>query len=76
MIKLIKFEKLSTQDFVFWQGAFHVYGAKTSRQVFLFEKGVVIAKKKEDAMLSCKIFIQVSFTDLQTDTRLLKFFSK
>lgn len=50
---------LLTSFLIVFQGAFHVYGAKTSRQVFLFEKGVVIAKKKEDSMLSCKIFILV-----------------
>ena len=36
-----------------------MYGAKTSRHVFLFEKGVLIAKRKENSMLNCKIFIEV-----------------
>eukprot|EP00105_Crassostrea_gigas_P030714 XP_011453134.1 PREDICTED: uncharacterized protein LOC105346307 isoform X2 [Crassostrea gigas] len=53
-------EDLTTLGELVLEGAFHVYGAKTSRQVFLFEKGVVIAKKKEDSMLSCKIFILCS----------------
>ncbi|KAL5009092.1 hypothetical protein ScPMuIL_014673 [Solemya velum] len=42
------------------EGSFRTFGAKTSRQVFLFEKGVVISKRKEDGMLSCKGFIQCS----------------
>ncbi|KAK3092501.1 hypothetical protein FSP39_003724 [Pinctada imbricata] len=42
------------------EGSFRTYGAKTSRHVFLFEKGVLIAKRKENAMLSCKIFIMCS----------------
>ncbi|XP_060071606.1 uncharacterized protein LOC132551478 [Ylistrum balloti] len=36
------------------EGSFRIYGAKTSRHVFLFEKGILIAKKKEDSMLSSK----------------------
>jgi hypothetical protein len=40
------------------QGSFRIYGAKTSRQVFLFEKGVLIGKRKEDGMLSCRVMIQ------------------
>ncbi|KAL3872982.1 hypothetical protein ACJMK2_036147 [Sinanodonta woodiana] len=39
------------------EGSFRMYGAKASRQMFLFEKGVIIAKRKEDGMLSCKAFI-------------------
>ncbi|XP_061162339.1 pleckstrin homology domain-containing family G member 3-like isoform X2 [Saccostrea echinata] len=53
-------EDLTTLGELVLEGAFHVYGAKTSRQVFLFEKGVVIAKRKEDSMLSCKVFILCS----------------
>ena len=41
------------------QSSFRMYGAKTSRHVFLFEKGVLIAKRKENSMLNCKIFIEV-----------------
>ncbi|XP_033734193.1 LOW QUALITY PROTEIN: uncharacterized protein LOC117323234 [Pecten maximus] len=36
------------------EGSFRIYGAKTSRHVFLFEKGILIAKRKEDSMLSSK----------------------
>ncbi|XP_021348793.1 uncharacterized protein LOC110447429 isoform X2 [Mizuhopecten yessoensis] len=36
------------------EGSFRMHGAKTSRHVFLFEKGILIAKKREDSMLSSK----------------------
>lgn len=39
------------------EGSFRMFGVKASRQMFLFEKGVIIAKRKEDGMLSCKAFI-------------------
>ncbi|XP_052275345.1 pleckstrin homology domain-containing family G member 2-like isoform X2 [Dreissena polymorpha] len=39
------------------EGSFRMIGVKASRQMFLFEKGVIIAKRKEDGMLSCKAFI-------------------
>ncbi|KAJ8308909.1 hypothetical protein KUTeg_013783 [Tegillarca granosa] len=42
------------------EGSFRVYGAKTSRHVFLFEKGVLVSKRKEDGMQSCKGFILCS----------------
>ena len=42
------------------EGSFRIYGAKTSRQVFLFEKGVLIGKRKENGMLSCRVMIQCS----------------
>ncbi|XP_035826918.1 uncharacterized protein LOC101855581 isoform X2 [Aplysia californica] len=42
------------------ESTFRVYGAKASRQVFLFEKGLLISKKKEGGMLSCKTFIMCS----------------
>ncbi|RUS85261.1 hypothetical protein EGW08_006962 [Elysia chlorotica] len=42
------------------ESTFRVYGAKASRQVFLFERGLLISKKKEGGMLSCKTFIRCS----------------
>ncbi|XP_060568847.1 uncharacterized protein LOC132727398 isoform X2 [Ruditapes philippinarum] len=39
------------------EGSFRMFGVKASRQLFLFEKGVIIAKRKEDGMLSCKAVI-------------------
>lgn len=42
------------------QGPFRVYGAKASRQVFLFEREILISKKKEGGMLGCKASIQVT----------------
>lgn len=38
-----------------------MHGIKASRQIFLFERGVIIAKRKEDGMLSCKVYIPVSY---------------
>ncbi len=43
-----------------------MYGAKASRQVFLFEREILISKKKEGGMLGCKSSIQVSLS-LQVD---------
>ena len=37
-----------------------MHGVKASRQLFLFKRGVIIAKRKEDGMLSCKVYIPVS----------------
>ena len=45
----------------FFQGSFRMFGVKASRLVFLFSKGVIIAKRKEDGMLGCKAYIPVSF---------------
>ncbi|KAK7104177.1 uncharacterized protein [Littorina saxatilis] len=42
------------------EGSFRVYGAKASRQVFLFEKGILITKKKEGGMLTCKACVPCS----------------
>ncbi|XP_063426284.1 uncharacterized protein LOC134710056 isoform X2 [Mytilus trossulus] len=42
------------------EGSFRIYGAKTSRQVFLFDRGVLIGKRKEDGMLLCRVMIQCS----------------
>ncbi|GFN87617.1 pleckstrin homology domain-containing family g member 1 [Plakobranchus ocellatus] len=42
------------------ESTFRVYGAKASRQVFLFERGLLVSKKKEGGMLSCKTFIRCS----------------
>lgn len=39
------------------EGSFRIHGIKASRQMFLFERGVIIAKRKEDGMLSCKVSI-------------------
>ncbi|KAL4238429.1 Pleckstrin y domain-containing G member 1 [Mactra antiquata] len=39
------------------EGSFRMFGVKASRQMFLFEKGIIIAKRKEDGMLTCKAFI-------------------
>ncbi|WAR18808.1 PKHG1-like protein [Mya arenaria] len=39
------------------EGSFRMFGVKASRQMFLFAKGVIIAKRKEDGMLSCKAYI-------------------
>ena len=48
--------------FQYLQGSFRVYGAKASRQVFLFEKDILISKKKEGGMLGCKAQVQVRQT--------------
>lgn len=40
-----------------------MHGIKASRQIFLFERGVIIAKRKEDGMLSCKVYIPVSYSE-------------
>ncbi|XP_067681859.1 uncharacterized protein [Haliotis asinina] len=42
------------------EGPFRVYGAKASRQVFLFEREILISKKKEGGMLGCKASIQLA----------------
>lgn len=42
-----------------------MFGVKASRQMFLFEKGVIIAKRKEDGMLGCKAYIPVSISQLK-----------
>ncbi|XP_041352618.1 uncharacterized protein LOC121371061 isoform X2 [Gigantopelta aegis] len=42
------------------EGSFRVYGAKASRQVFLFEKDILISKKKEGGMLGCKAQVQMA----------------
>lgn len=42
------------------EGSFRIYGAKSSRQVFLFERGVLIGKRKEDGMLICRVLIHCS----------------
>ncbi|KAK0043379.1 hypothetical protein Bpfe_027198, partial [Biomphalaria pfeifferi] len=42
------------------ESTFRVYGAKASRQVFLFERGLLISKKTDGGMLSCKTFILCS----------------
>ena len=49
----------SILDCVF-QASFRMHGIKASRQIFLFERGVIIAKRKEDGMFSCKVYIPVS----------------
>ena len=36
-----------------------MYGAKAERHLFLFEKGLLIAKKSEDSILACKHCIEV-----------------
>ena len=45
-------------NFIF-QDTFRMSGAKGHRHVFLFEKGIIIAKKKEDGTLNCKASILV-----------------
>ena len=52
------------------QGSFRVYGAKASRQVFLFERGILISKKKEAGMLTCKAFVPVSTRCMYPVTKL------
>ncbi|KAH9523052.1 hypothetical protein Btru_065610 [Bulinus truncatus] len=42
------------------ESTFRVYGAKASRHVFLFERGLLISKKTDGGMLSCKTFILCS----------------
>ncbi|KAL8610978.1 hypothetical protein ACOMHN_042594 [Nucella lapillus] len=42
------------------EGSFRVYGAKASRQVFLFERGILITKQKEGSMLMCKACVSCS----------------
>lgn len=37
-----------------------MHGAKSFRHVYLFEKGVIICKKREDGAMSCKTSIMVS----------------
>lgn len=41
------------------QDKFRVYGAKAERSVFLFEKAVLIAKRKDEGSLVVKAFIMV-----------------
>ena len=38
-----------------------MYGAKAYRHIFLMERGLLIAKKKEDGNLMCKATIMVRF---------------
>lgn len=38
-----------------------MYGAKSLRHVYLFEKGVIVCKRREDGAMSCIIAIMVSF---------------
>lgn len=47
-------------SFFVFQNQFRVQGAKASRQIFLFEKGLLIAKKREDGYFVCKGNIMVS----------------
>ncbi|CAI9723832.1 Pleckstrin homology domain-containing family G member 1,Pleckstrin homology domain-containing family G [Octopus vulgaris] len=49
---------LTTLGDLVLEGSFRLCGTKTYRHVFLFEKAVLIAKKKEEGMLSCKTFIE------------------
>ncbi|GAB1599962.1 rhoGEF domain-containing protein gxcJ-like isoform X2 [Argonauta hians] len=49
---------LTTLGELVLEGSFRLCGTKTHRHVFLFEKAVLIAKKKEEGMLSCKTFIK------------------
>lgn len=44
------------------EGSFRTYGAKTSRHLFLFDKMLLIAKKKDEGILSYKTHIMVSVT--------------
>ena len=44
---------------VFHQDVFRMCGAKAYRRVFLFDKGVLICKKKEDGLLVVKAAIKV-----------------
>ena len=41
------------------QDTFRMYGAKADRQLFLFEKCLLITKKAEDGILACKHCIEV-----------------
>lgn len=49
---------LTTLGDLIIEGSLRICGTKTYRQVFLFEKAVLITKKKEEGMLSCKSFIE------------------
>ena len=37
-----------------------MHGAKSFRHIYLFEKGLIICKKREDGAMSCKTTIMVS----------------
>lgn len=55
-------EDLTTYGELCAEGTFRAYGAKALRHVFLFDKMLLIAKKKEDVILSYKTHIMVSFS--------------
>ncbi|XP_064600922.1 uncharacterized protein LOC135467092 [Liolophura sinensis] len=51
---------LSTLGELVLEGSFRLLGAKASRSVFLFEKGILITKRKEEGTFSCKVVILCS----------------
>ena len=57
---LLQGEDLTTYGELCAEGTFRMYGAKALRHVFLFDKMLLIAKKKEDGILIYKSFIMVS----------------
>lgn len=55
-----KGEDLTTYGELCAEGAFRLSGAKAPRHAFLFDKMLLITKKKEEAILSYKAHIMVS----------------
>ena len=58
--KFFEYNRFISSLILSFQGSFRIHGIKASRQMFLFERGVIIAKRKEDGMLSCKVYIPVN----------------
>lgn len=52
-------EEIKSRFVCFSQDKFRLCGAKVERSVFLFEKAVLIAKRKEEGDLIVKAFIMV-----------------
>ena len=50
-------------EYPLFQDGFRMHGAKALRHVFLFEKGILMAKKKEDGNLLVKDSIMVINND-------------
>lgn len=55
-----QFEDLTTYGELAAEGTFRMWGAKGLRHVFLFDKMILIAKKKEENILMYKTHILVS----------------
>lgn len=57
---MLQGEDLTTFGELCAEGTFRVAGAKALRHVFLFDKMLLITKKKEEAILGYKAHIMVS----------------